>query len=171
MQLGQRCWFGRTTKRESSGSLPAARREKTRGESAFSEGEPYSRSRYKDVPMEVRAIFIVVSTSGLLCFMVHRRIVWVIIPHTSRTKTHNSKFTVVHKKNIFVFFAHNSKLTAVRFCALASELMKIGTVEVLREMPPFSHKNLQSQELSTKNAQKHKNTKAPDKWGHYTRDT
>ena len=51
MQLGHRRWFGRTTKRDAACSPPAARRGKIRGEFVFSEGEPYSRSRYRGVPM------------------------------------------------------------------------------------------------------------------------
>ena len=65
--------------------------------------------------------------------------------HTSFTKVHNSKFTVVRKNaQIVFFFAHNSKLTVVRFCALASELTKIGTTEILGRLPPFPPKNRRS---------------------------
>ena len=53
------------------------RRGKIRGEFAFSEREPYSRSQYKGVPMERRAIFIVILDLWLVVFY-GRPIVWII---------------------------------------------------------------------------------------------
>ena len=134
MQLGHRRWFGRTTRRDAVGSPPAENRDKTRSEFAFSEREPYSRSRHRGMPMEVRAIFIVVLTRDLWLIV---RVI-VIIPHAQkRTKVSLLLCAKIHK---FCFFAYNSKLAVVRFYALAAELMKIGMVEVLGGTPPFPPK-------------------------------
>ena len=61
------------------------------------------------MPMEVQAIFIVILTRGLWL------IVWVIviIPHAQKRTTVSLLLCAkIHK---LCFFAHNSKLTVVRF--------------------------------------------------------
>ena len=86
--------------------------------------------------MKVRAIFIV---PWFVVVFYGRLIVWiitVIIPHAQKHTT--VSLLLYAKMHKLCFFAHNSKFAVVRFCALTSELMKIGAVEILGRLPPFT---------------------------------